>query len=155
MEPEDSSSPSRHRRSHNTRHRASAKSASAASNDPPIFDVSHTFFDECRMVLQDLEQPATASSSSHSAVLKSSTDSATFNENNATRHRSADVPVDGEGATCILCGVAFASVAEQRAHFKSDWHRLNLKVRHMSRHGARPHFDPLTRSLTLSLTWCL
>lgn len=38
-------------------------------------------------------------------------------------------------ATCIACGVGvgaapgFGSVAEQRAHFRTDWHRLNLKRR--------------------------
>eukprot|EP00873_Tetraselmis_striata_P024606 jgi/Tetstr1/444870/TSEL_032712.t1 len=36
------------------------------------------------------------------------------------------------GATCVTCGVGFDSPGfetpnEQRAHFRSDWHRLNLK----------------------------
>ena len=29
--------------------------------------------------------------------------------------------------TCITCRVAFASPDLQRAHYKSDWHRYNLK----------------------------
>ena len=29
--------------------------------------------------------------------------------------------------TCISCRVAFASADLQRAHYKSDWHRYNLK----------------------------
>ncbi|CAI5536364.1 unnamed protein product [Closterium sp. Naga37s-1] len=33
------------------------------------------------------------------------------------------------GLTCWSCGEAFDAVAEQRAHFKSDWHRLNVKRR--------------------------
>lgn len=38
------------------------------------------------------------------------------------------------GATCLTCGVGFdtpgfSSPDEQRLHFKSDWHRLNLKRR--------------------------
>lgn len=43
---------------------------------------------------------------------------------------------------CVACGLsaeagAFASQAEQREHFRSDWHRINVK----RRHGGRP---PLT-----------
>jgi hypothetical protein len=32
-----------------------------------------------------------------------------------------------ERTSCSLCGAQFADVGEQRAHFQSDWHRLNLK----------------------------
>lgn len=40
---------------------------------------------------------------------------------------------------CVACGVdagtgVFSSQAEQREHFKSDWHRVNVK----RRHGGRP-----------------
>lgn len=31
------------------------------------------------------------------------------------------------GYTCITCAVAFASADLQRAHYKTDWHRYNLK----------------------------
>eukprot|EP00878_Enallax_costatus_P025848 GHUV01027685.1.p1 GENE.GHUV01027685.1~~GHUV01027685.1.p1 ORF type:complete len:168 (+),score=45.90 GHUV01027685.1:260-763(+) len=38
------------------------------------------------------------------------------------------------GATCIACGIGvnsqgFTTSAEQRQHFKTDWHRYNLKRR--------------------------
>lgn len=41
------------------------------------------------------------------------------------------LPADGH-ATCLTCGVGvldkpFASMQEQRDHFKTDWHRLNVK----------------------------
>ena len=29
--------------------------------------------------------------------------------------------------TCITCGVAFQNADLQRNHYKSDWHRYNLK----------------------------
>ena len=29
--------------------------------------------------------------------------------------------------TCITCGVGFSSGDDQRIHYKSDWHRYNLK----------------------------
>ena len=38
---------------------------------------------------------------------------------------SAAVP-SGRGLTCGLCKEAFAGVAEQRGHFKSDWHKFNV-----------------------------
>lgn len=36
------------------------------------------------------------------------------------------------GATCLTCGIGistpgFSTPAEQRAHFKTDWHRYNVK----------------------------
>ena len=35
----------------------------------------------------------------------------------------------GSSLTCQTClGVSFVSLGEQRAHFKSDWHRYNAKV---------------------------
>lgn len=38
------------------------------------------------------------------------------------------------GATCLACGIGissqgFASAADQRQHFKTDWHRCNVKRR--------------------------
>ena len=38
------------------------------------------------------------------------------------------------GATCIACGIGisstgFSSAAEQRQHFKTDWHRYNVRRR--------------------------
>lgn len=46
-----------------------------------------------------------------------------------------DQPEDASNntSTCLTCGVGkgsapgFASLAEQREHFKTDWHRLNVK----------------------------
>jgi hypothetical protein len=35
----------------------------------------------------------------------------------------------GSATSCALCGTAASSVSEQRAHFRSDWHRFNLKLK--------------------------
>ena len=35
--------------------------------------------------------------------------------------------IDMSGFTCISCRVAFAEAELQRAHYKTDWHRYNLK----------------------------
>ncbi len=40
--------------------------------------------------------------------------------------KMATVPVK-QRYTCISCQVAFANPEHQRAHFKTDWHRYNLK----------------------------
>uniref|UniRef100_A0A061R5G9 Ankyrin repeat and zinc finger domain-containing protein 1-like n=1 Tax=Tetraselmis sp. GSL018 TaxID=582737 RepID=A0A061R5G9_9CHLO len=44
----------------------------------------------------------------------------------------SEANVEGSSLTCLTCGVgtevaAFVSLDEQRQHFKSDWHRFNLK----------------------------
>lgn len=41
------------------------------------------------------------------------------------------VPPSTSGAKgCNVClGAAFANVDEQRAHFRTDWHRYNVKIR--------------------------
>ncbi len=38
-------------------------------------------------------------------------------------------PVLGSRACNICLAVSFADVEDQRAHFRSDWHRYNVKVR--------------------------
>ena len=41
---------------------------------------------------------------------------------------SITISADGQkGRTCLVCGVTFATLDEQRSHFKSDWHRLNVR----------------------------
>jgi Bacteroidetes VLRF1 release factor len=42
----------------------------------------------------------------------------------------AVLPTGSSGATCITCGIqSFSSPDDQRRHFKTDWHRLNVKRR--------------------------
>jgi hypothetical protein len=39
----------------------------------------------------------------------------------------APPPIPGGALSCQTCGnVVFGSVEEQRAHFRSDWHRFNV-----------------------------
>ena len=35
--------------------------------------------------------------------------------------------ISGNIFTCVSCEVGFNNSDEQRAHYKSDWHRYNLK----------------------------
>jgi hypothetical protein len=52
----------------------------------------------------------------------------------ADTHAGSEPGNSDSGATCITCGIgvtapAFANLQEQRQHFKSDWHRYNVKRR--------------------------
>jgi hypothetical protein len=55
--------------------------------------------------------------------------------NESSRPATPSLPSAATSATsgaraCNIClGVAFAGVDEQRAHFRSDWHRYNVKIR--------------------------
>lgn len=40
----------------------------------------------------------------------------------------------GKRVTCLACGISsFESLVEQREHFKTDWHRFNVKMRVLNR----------------------
>ena len=40
----------------------------------------------------------------------------------------------GKNVTCLACGISsFESLVEQREHFKTDWHRYNVKMRVLNR----------------------
>lgn len=52
----------------------------------------------------------------------------------ADAHADYEPSNSDSGATCIACGIgvtapAFANLQEQRQHFKTDWHRYNVKRR--------------------------
>ncbi|KAI8621834.1 C2H2 type zinc-finger-domain-containing protein [Chytriomyces sp. MP71] len=45
----------------------------------------------------------------------------------AAGNASGTVPMEGAIFTCLACHVAFRSADNQRDHYRSDWHRYNLK----------------------------
>lgn len=56
--------------------------------------------------------------------------------NESTQEISQDLPATSSQTTntgpraCNIClGVSFTDVEEQRAHYRSDWHRYNVKTR--------------------------
>ncbi|TFK74918.1 hypothetical protein BDN72DRAFT_758896 [Pluteus cervinus] len=58
--------------------------------------------------------------------------------NLVAQHTPVSKPTDPQGLevetstgprSCVLCLCSFSSVEEQRAHFRSDWHRYNVKAR--------------------------
>lgn len=42
---------------------------------------------------------------------------------------SQTAPIQGSRACNVCLGATFVDVEEQRAHFRSDWHRYNVKIR--------------------------
>jgi hypothetical protein len=42
---------------------------------------------------------------------------------------SQTASIQGSRACNVCLGAAFLDVEEQRAHFRSDWHRYNVKIR--------------------------
>ena len=53
---------------------------------------------------------------------------------------------------CNAClGVSFRDVDEQRLHFKSDWHRYNVK---MKLNGGRPVTEPEFNQLVEGMSSC-
>jgi len=57
----------------------------------------------------------------------------------------AALPTGTSGATCLSCGIqSFSSPDDQRRHFKTDWHRLNIKRR-------IANLDPITEEHFLTI----
>ncbi|KAJ3247181.1 hypothetical protein HDU78_004988 [Chytriomyces hyalinus] len=50
-----------------------------------------------------------------------------FSDLTATTTTTATIPLEGAIFTCLACHVAFRSADNQRDHYRSDWHRYNLK----------------------------
>ncbi|KAA8893261.1 hypothetical protein FN846DRAFT_979699 [Sphaerosporella brunnea] len=55
---------------------------------------------------------------------------------------------------CALCGSASSSVPEQRAHFRSDWHRFNLKLKLRSRPAVKDEaeFEKMLEAIEESIS---
>ncbi|CAM8935452.1 unnamed protein product [Rhodiola kirilowii] len=83
-----------------------------------VFDVSGDFFDGCRL----LPSPC----SSISDEVEKSSDGGVLGEENSDENLS--LGVGGNRWSCNACKVEFESLQEQRAHFKSDFHRFNIKL---------------------------
>ncbi|CAM8936715.1 unnamed protein product [Rhodiola kirilowii] len=83
-----------------------------------VFDVSGDFFDGCRL----LPSPC----SSISDEVEKSSDGGGLGEENSDENLS--LGVGGNRWSCNACKVEFESLQEQRAHFKSDFHRFNIKL---------------------------
>ncbi|XP_069680967.1 tRNA endonuclease ANKZF1-like [Periplaneta americana] len=59
----------------------------------------------------------------------SSIDTATKNIEEQNRHKPAEDLIISEKLCCSFCNTNFENQAQQRLHYKLDWHRYNLKQR--------------------------
>ncbi|KAK9056241.1 hypothetical protein SSX86_027331 [Deinandra increscens subsp. villosa] len=87
-----------------------------------IFEVPSDFFDSCRL----LEHPSTA----FIPELATTATTIISNESNVVEEDSTtDKNVSSsEKWTCHTCKSSFESLHDQRSHFKSDFHRINVKL---------------------------
>ena len=114
----------------------------ASSPPPTIFAAPDGFFDDAVFWTVDAEinahktdKPDTRIDSPTAAAEQLSDRDVTHDtESSATRGESAvqtgggdlENGAGGGGKTCHTCGHVFEVLEEQRYHFKSDWHRLNV-----------------------------
>ncbi|KAL9315114.1 hypothetical protein ACSQ67_016115 [Phaseolus vulgaris] len=107
-------------------HLAAAKSTMTTSSQDKrhrsIFDVPSNFFDSSRL----LPSPHSSVSDHHTAgqtqTLESSSNNVVFLDD------SRNAVVSAPRLTCNTCRTQFDSLKDQRAHFKSDIHRFNVKL---------------------------
>ncbi|KAJ4845548.1 hypothetical protein Tsubulata_021529 [Turnera subulata] len=91
-----------------------------------IFDVPSDLFDGCRL----LSPSAAALASEAPEQLENPIVAETLDEIDDEQARISKNGVDNSVPrwTCHTCGAEFDSLQEQRAHFKSDIHRINVKL---------------------------
>uniref|UniRef100_A0A2P2KD23 C2H2-type domain-containing protein n=1 Tax=Rhizophora mucronata TaxID=61149 RepID=A0A2P2KD23_RHIMU len=86
-----------------------------------IFDVPASFFDSCRLL--------SPSATSIPEILEESDSPAfaeTLEETDGKEAKSSKDGVAAQRWTCNNCKAEFDSLQDQRSHFKSDIHRMNV-----------------------------
>ncbi|XP_076948786.1 uncharacterized protein LOC143621159 [Bidens hawaiensis] len=93
-----------------------------------IFELPSDYFDSCRL----FEHSSTAAfvpeltiiNNEHDDVVEEEDD----NNNNNNNNNNSNSFGYNERWTCNTCKSSFESLIEQRSHFKSDFHRINVKL---------------------------
>ncbi|KAI3741240.1 hypothetical protein L1987_58911 [Smallanthus sonchifolius] len=88
-----------------------------------IFEVPSDFFDSCRL----LEHPSTSSTAFTPELATTVTidKESIVEEEDSTKDKTVS---SSERWTCNTCKSSFESLQDQRSHFKSDFHRINVKL---------------------------
>lgn len=121
-----------------------------------IFELPGDFFDSCRLIppgkhhsppppLQLQSSSAVASASSSAADVEETLDSS-GTENIEELNAAAIATTNKKSRlTCNTCKAEFESLIEQRSHFKSDFHRFNVKLSLAGKSTVKEEdFDELT-----------
>ncbi|XAR63149.1 hypothetical protein NMG60_11022987 [Bertholletia excelsa] len=104
-----------------------------------IFEVPPDFFDSCRL-LQSLESLSEPSETLTESVIETLGEEVDYNECS-----SAVTKASVSRWTCNTCMAEFESLQDQRSHFKSDLHRINVKLRIAGKDTVKEEdFDELT-----------
>lgn len=96
-----------------------------------LFDLPPDFFESCRLLSEPREIPAAEPEASlcGAHVLPSETPVEEGNDELKTAGAASFARL-ALGWTCHTCKMEFESLQDQRLHFKSDLHRLNVRVYH-------------------------
>ncbi|GAB2271585.1 hypothetical protein Dimus_006417 [Dionaea muscipula] len=119
----------------------STTSNSTTSNLPvakrhrSIFELPGDFFDSCRLILPGDREPVEVHTDSSSLSAAESLRSSPANPNFEEAIASTDHYIEassksypGSRWSCNTCKSEFDSLLDQRSHFKSDFHRINVKL---------------------------
>uniref|UniRef100_A0A7N0TDI7 VLRF1 domain-containing protein n=1 Tax=Kalanchoe fedtschenkoi TaxID=63787 RepID=A0A7N0TDI7_KALFE len=93
------------------------KQRSEEKRSVSVFDVPGDFFDGCRLL------PSPSSSISDEVI-----EAAAVGEDAEVENLNFGVAGNSNRWSCNACKAEFESLQEQRAHFKSDFHRFNIKL---------------------------
>ncbi|XP_020590511.1 ankyrin repeat and zinc finger domain-containing protein 1-like [Phalaenopsis equestris] len=96
-----------------------------------LFDLPSDFFDSCRLLLSDhpsITSTDVSSTSHTSDAPAASADSVAHGEEPHLKVIEEKLKGATKRWTCNVCKSEFESLHDQRSHFKSDLHRLNIKL---------------------------
>ncbi|KAF5179365.1 Ankyrin repeat and zinc finger domain-containing protein, partial [Thalictrum thalictroides] len=92
-------------------------------NSLSIFDLPSNFFDSCRL----FSSSCSTSSTEFELVETAINGESLKEEGEEDKNKKVDVFIPSW--SCHTCNAEFDSLQEQRSHFKSDFHRLNVKLK--------------------------
>ncbi|PIA49857.1 hypothetical protein AQUCO_01300538v1 [Aquilegia coerulea] len=102
---------------------SSKAEAQQQQNSRSIFDLPSNFFDSCRLLSSSTSTPSTQFESFETTTINE--ESSIEEKNNKVEEENVFVP----SWSCHTCKSDFDSLQDQRSHFKSDFHRFNVKLK--------------------------
>ncbi|PHT93435.1 hypothetical protein T459_01317 [Capsicum annuum] len=114
-----------------------------------IFELSSNFFDSCRLLQSPSASPLSLVEPLESLSVKNLDDVEDIGDESKKEVENTESSSSRNNAkhrwTCNTCKAEFESLREQRSHFKSDIHRLNIKLSISGRDTIKEEdFDEMT-----------